>query len=89
MKTPNKIEQRIYPDNRYIAGASPHCIYIPCKEIMLKIMRACINVKESHQLWINKRNELNCTCGLGIHKIRKKRGMFKALVVINKEINEV
>ena len=31
-----------YPDFRYFEGLSPYCMYIPNKEIMFKMMRACI-----------------------------------------------
>jgi len=43
---PEKVEDYVYPDSRYIMGKSPYCIYIPNKEIMFKMMRACIKVKD-------------------------------------------
>ena len=48
-----KFNHWVYPDSRYIEGFSPYCIYIPRMELMLKIMRACINVKVPENLWIN------------------------------------
>ena len=54
LHTPSKVTDRIYPDSRYTPGNSPYCIYIPCKEVMLKLMRACIKVKNSEELWIMK-----------------------------------
>ena len=43
---PSKVEDKVYPDSRYVEGNSPNCIYLPNKEIMLKLMRACIKVKD-------------------------------------------
>ena len=34
----------VYQDSRYIKGSSPGCLYLPSKKMMLKIMRACINI---------------------------------------------
>ena len=31
----------------------PFLIYLPRKELMFKLMRACISVKHEHQLWFN------------------------------------
>ena len=41
----------IYEDSRYKKDNSPNCIYIPSKKVMLKIMRACIGVKDEKDLW--------------------------------------
>ena len=57
MKTPHEIDHHVYPDSRYTEGNSPFCIYIPCKEVMLKLMRACIKVTEPDNLWILKCKE--------------------------------
>ena len=43
----------VYPASRMIKSNSPFCIYIPRKEVMFKLMRACINVKFEHELWFN------------------------------------
>ena len=50
--SPCRVGDRVYPDSRYSDGNSPYCIYIPCKEVMLKLMRACIKVKTPEDLWI-------------------------------------
>ena len=42
-----------YPESRFVEGFGPYCIYVPRAELMLKIMRACINVKVPEDLWIN------------------------------------
>ena len=54
LQTPCRIEDRVYPDSRYTEGNSPYCIYIPVKEVMLKLMRACIKVKDPADLWVMK-----------------------------------
>lgn len=54
IKTPSQITDRVYPESRYTPGNSPYCIYIPNKEVMLKLMRACIKVKKIEDLWIIK-----------------------------------
>jgi len=54
LKLPEGPDDRVYPDSRYTKGNSPYCIYIPCREIMLKLMRACIKVKHAEHLWVMK-----------------------------------
>ena len=34
-----------YSEDRYVEGESPSVVYIPSKQIMIKLMRACIGVK--------------------------------------------
>ena len=51
LAVPEKVEDFVYPDSRYVEGDSPNCIYIPNKEIMFKMMRACITVKDPFALW--------------------------------------
>ena len=58
MQMPTVPTDLVYFKTRYIEGFSPYCIYIPKKEIMLKLMRACIEVKKPEDLWINQ--ELVC-----------------------------
>jgi hypothetical protein len=53
MEMPTKPEDLVYFRSRYIEGFSPYCVYIPKKEIMLKLMRACVAVPKSEDLWIN------------------------------------
>jgi hypothetical protein len=50
---PNSIDDWVYPESRLVKGLSPYAIYIPNKEIMLKMMRACIQVKSPEDLWFN------------------------------------
>lgn len=54
IEMPKKPEDLVYFPSRYIEGFSPYCIYIPKKEIMLKLMRACICVSKVEDLWINQ-----------------------------------
>lgn len=43
-----------YPESRYLKSYSPYAIYLPSKENMLKMMRACLMCKDSTELWINR-----------------------------------
>ena len=54
-KVPNDVGDLIYGKSRFLKHMSPWQVYIPRKEIMFKIMRACIEVKEPNELWINKK----------------------------------
>ena len=56
LKSPCHLDDWVYPEFRYVNGNAPHSIYIPRKEIMLKIMRACIGVKKPEDLWINTKS---------------------------------
>ena len=56
---PSTVNDRVYPDQRYTPGNSPYCLYIPVKEMMLKLMRACVEVKKPSDLWIMR----NCPAG--------------------------
>ena len=42
----------IYPRDRYTSEHSPMTIYIPTREIMFKMMRACLGCKNVEDLWI-------------------------------------
>ncbi len=48
---PNGIDDLVYDDCRLIKGFIPWALYIPRREIMFKMMRACVGVKEKAQLW--------------------------------------
>jgi hypothetical protein len=48
-----KADDLAYERKRYIQDNSPYCIYLPSKEIMFKLMRACIKCEEISELWIN------------------------------------
>ena len=50
---PQQLEDNVYMDARYVADRSPCPLYIPSKLMMLKLMRACIEVKTPDQFWIN------------------------------------
>ena len=52
LSTPCRVEDHVYPNSRYTEGNSPYCIYLPCREVLLKLMRACIKVKTPGDLWI-------------------------------------
>ena len=48
-KLPEEVDgqiQLVYPENRYVEGNSPYTMYIPSIEVMFKLMRSCICVKE-------------------------------------------
>ena len=53
-RVPTKPEDTVYGESRFIEGFGPYCLYIPRKEIMLKLMRACVNCKEPSDLWFNQ-----------------------------------
>ena len=53
-KLPTCPTDMVYPDSRYIDGNSPVAVYIPTPEVMLKMMRACIEVKDPKDLWIHQ-----------------------------------
>lgn len=46
-----------YPEQRFIEGLSPYCLYLPKKEIMFKMMRACIKVQDPKDLWFVQKDK--------------------------------
>lgn len=52
-------DKLIYSESRYEPHRFPYCIYIPNKETMLKLMRACINVDYKKDLWFFGLNQKN------------------------------
>lgn len=46
----------VYPETRMMKKHSPVCLYIPRREIMLKLMRASIGVYNESELWIYSQN---------------------------------
>lgn len=52
VRVPYSPLDRVYPETRMIDGFSPTVIYIPSREIMFKMMRACIGVTDPKDLWI-------------------------------------
>ena len=57
-KIPMKPTDLVYKRDRYFAEHSPLHIYIPRKEIMFKLMRACVAVQTPEELWFNKKGNL-------------------------------
>ena len=53
LKMPEKVSDLVYPESRLVPEYSPFAIYIPKKEIMLKLMRSTVMVKKKELLWIN------------------------------------
>jgi hypothetical protein len=49
---PSETMDLVYLESRYFPESSPLCIYIPKKEVMLKIMRACIGAKKTSDFWL-------------------------------------
>ena len=49
---PSQTMDLVYLKSRYYEKSSPLCIYIPKKEVMLKIMRASIGAKKPSDFWL-------------------------------------
>ena len=57
---PTKPDDLVYEECRYVEKYSPYCIYIPKKDLMFKLMRSCVNVKNPEtDFWINRENKNN------------------------------
>ena len=54
---PESSDQFAYAKSRLIKGKFPQIIYIPTKEVLFKMMRACIGVAKKEDLWIHKMHE--------------------------------
>jgi hypothetical protein len=52
LRKPQNAYDLVYERRRYTPECSPQCIYIPKKEIMLKLMRSCVGVEKPQDLWI-------------------------------------
>ena len=52
-KIPKKADKLVYDPSRYVADASPSLIYIPSRKMMMTMMRACIQVANLSELWVN------------------------------------
>ena len=52
-KLPDKSKptNNVYPMKRYIKDWSPLCLYIPSKDILFKLMRACVGAEQETDLW--------------------------------------
>ena len=53
LRIPKHFEDLVYAKQRYNKDYSPACLYLPKKEIMLKMMRACIGVKKRSEFWLS------------------------------------
>ena len=51
-------ESLIYAPCRYLENMSPTTLYIPEQSLMLKMMRACIDVRDVEDLWFNLEEDL-------------------------------
>ena len=59
----------VYPKTRLSEQRSPLTIYLPTKEVMLKLMRACIGVQAIDQLWFNQKEQYSfVTSAINIEK---------------------
>ena len=56
---PNK-DVLCYAETRLIPKRCPTVIYVPSKEMMFKMMRACIGVKKKEDLWIYNQGSAQC-----------------------------
>lgn len=52
------MENLVYPKERYKKGIIPLQIYIPSKQIMLKMIKACIGCESKEDLWFNRTNDM-------------------------------
>ena len=71
---PQAVDDLAYPKDAYKKGQSPHVLYFPSKRLMFKIMRACIGVTSSKDLWFNRLEKYTKVCN---HSIKDKRKTFK------------
>ena len=54
MELPKDPRKLVYDKTRYSAVNSPYVIYYPSKDIMVKLMRACLGVTQVEDLWIHQ-----------------------------------
>ena len=50
---PHKTESLAYMDERYAEMVIPKMIFVPRVDMMFKMMRACIKVKDPSEFWFN------------------------------------
>lgn len=53
MILPQNPEDMAYPRSHMKEAVTPLGIFIPRRELLLKMMRACIGVTDKNQLWYN------------------------------------
>ena len=51
----------VYDRNRYDPDNSPLMIYVPSREMLFKMMKACIDVDSIYELWIYDDEEKGTT----------------------------
>ena len=52
-KVPKSVNDFVYAPSRKVPNTPPIVVYVPRPEMMLKMMRACIEVKDPDGLWVN------------------------------------
>ena len=52
VRVPEGPDDLAYPEERFVHGISPSVIYIPSRQVMLKMMRACIGITDPKDLWL-------------------------------------
>ena len=83
-----------YPTNAYRENISPHVHYFPSRLLMFKMMRACINIQSSNDLWFNKlENKVGKNADTSKDKRKKfkeNKGManIKRSITIKKKVNK-
>ena len=50
---PSKEDDLLYAPTRYKYQVSPSTIFLPSRKVLLKIMRACIDIEDEADLWYN------------------------------------
>ena len=50
---PSDTNDNVYPSKRMLKNICPSMIYVPSKEMMFKMMRACEGVTDTNNLWID------------------------------------
>jgi len=53
-ETPHATEVLVYDKARFLEGQSPALLFMPSKPVMIKLMRACVEVQTPKDLWFNK-----------------------------------
>jgi len=52
-KQPVDGDDLVYDPVRFREGAPPYVVYIPRAEMLFKMMRACVEVKDASELWVS------------------------------------
>lgn len=68
------LEKLVYPKQRYAKGVIPMQIYIPSKQVMLKIIRACIGCDEVGDLWFNRKTPITKISSESTTPLKSRRG---------------